>query len=82
MTELDWFKIQEDGLSGGVWAVDTLYKEKTGVWPITIPSNIPDGDYLLRGEIIALHSASSYPGAQFYMVSLYLLASSCRECMI
>jgi hypothetical protein len=33
----------------------------------TLPSCIPDGDYLLRHEVIALHSASSYPGAQFYM---------------
>lgn len=32
-----------------------------------IPSNIPSGDYLMRGEIIALHSAGSYPGAQLYM---------------
>jgi cellulase len=34
---------------------------------VTVPSCIPAGDYLLRGEIIALHSAGSYPGAQFYM---------------
>lgn len=34
---------------------------------VKIPSNIPSGDYLMRGEIIALHSAGSYPGAQLYM---------------
>ncbi|RPB17344.1 glycoside hydrolase [Morchella conica CCBAS932] len=67
VTSLDWFKIAEDGLSGGVWAVDTFYADKTGKWSVKIPTNIPDGDYLLRGEIIALHSASSYPGAQLYM---------------
>jgi hypothetical protein len=58
------FKIAEDGLSNGVWAVDTFYNEGTGKWPVTIPSDIDDGDYLIRGEIIALHSASTYPGGK------------------
>lgn len=33
----------------------------------TVPSCISAGNYLLRVELIALHGASSYPGAQFYM---------------
>ena len=33
----------------------------------TVPTCIAQGDYLLRAEIIALHSASSSGGAQFYM---------------
>lgn len=28
---------------------------------------IADNRYLLRAELIALHGASTYPGAQFYM---------------
>ena len=32
----------------------------------TIPECIKPGYYLVRHEIIALHSAYSYPGAQFY----------------
>jgi hypothetical protein len=32
----------------------------------TIPSCITPGYYLVRHEIIALHSAYAYPGAQFY----------------
>ena len=32
-----------------------------------IPSCIPAGDYLLRHEMIALHGANSYPGAQLYV---------------
>jgi hypothetical protein len=32
----------------------------------TIPSCIKAGYYIVRHEIIALHSAYSYPGAQFY----------------
>lgn len=34
---------------------------------VTIPSCLPDGDYLFRGELLALHSASRSGGAQFYM---------------
>lgn len=67
VTGLKWFKIYEDGLhSDGTWAVDTLVKNK-GLVSFKIPSCIPSGNYLLRAEIIALHPASSYPGAQFYV---------------
>ncbi|ESK95764.1 endoglucanase ii [Moniliophthora roreri MCA 2997] len=66
VTGLKWFKIYEDGLSGGTWGVDRLVANK-GKMSFTIPSCIPAGQYLLRVEIIALHGASSYPGAQFYM---------------
>ncbi|GLB40021.1 putative glycoside hydrolase family 61 protein [Lyophyllum shimeji] len=33
----------------------------------TIPKNLPSGQYLVRVEQIALHSASTYGGAQFYI---------------
>ncbi|KAH8829386.1 glycoside hydrolase family 61 protein [Flagelloscypha sp. PMI_526] len=33
----------------------------------TLPKNLPNGQYLVRVENIALHSASSYGGAQFYI---------------
>ncbi|KAG8956481.1 hypothetical protein FRC03_010817 [Tulasnella sp. 419] len=67
VTGLKWFKIHEEGMySDGTWAVDKLYNQK-GKWDFKIPSCIPPGNYLLRAEIIALHPASSYPGAQFYM---------------
>ncbi|KAJ1303822.1 hypothetical protein OPQ81_008244 [Rhizoctonia solani] len=61
-----WFKIYEAGLSNGKWAVDDLIANG-GKLTVTIPSCIPAGDYLFRGELIALHAASSYPGAQLYM---------------
>jgi hypothetical protein len=32
----------------------------------TIPKCIPSGNYLVRHELIALHSAYTYPGVQFY----------------
>lgn len=33
----------------------------------TIPESLPNGDYLLRVEHIAIHGASSKGGAQFYL---------------
>ncbi|KAJ9144680.1 hypothetical protein NKR23_g5959 [Pleurostoma richardsiae] len=34
---------------------------------VKIPSDLPSGDYLLRAEAIALHTAASSGGAQLYM---------------
>lgn len=70
VTGLEWFKIYEDGLdaSSQTWAVDTLIAN-AGKVSFTIPSCIEPGQYLLRHEIIALHAASSYPGAQLYVSS-------------
>ncbi|KAI1412746.1 carbohydrate-binding module family 1 protein [Hypoxylon sp. FL1857] len=61
-----WFKIQEDGYTDGVWGTTKVINNQ-GQQPITIPDCIPDGQYLLRAEMIALHGASSPNGAQFYM---------------
>lgn len=33
----------------------------------TVPASLAPGDYLVRAEAIALHSASAVGGAQFYM---------------
>jgi cellulase len=35
-------------------------------WSVTIPSDIASGNYVLRHEIIALHSAEESDGAQNY----------------
>ncbi|KAL4803059.1 glycosyl hydrolase family 61-domain-containing protein [Aspergillus unguis] len=61
----NWVKIYEDGYNDGTWAVDTLIEDK-GKHSVTVP-DVPAGNYLFRPEIIALHSASSEGGAQFYM---------------
>ncbi|KAK1222208.1 hypothetical protein PQX77_014952 [Marasmius sp. AFHP31] len=68
VTGLQWFKIYEDGYdsSTGLWAVDKMISAD-GKVRFTIPKCIPSGQYLMRHEIIALHSAGQYPGAQFYM---------------
>ena len=61
-----WFKIQEDGYSGGVWGTSKVINDG-GKHQIKIPDCIEPGQYLLRAEMIALHGAGTYPGAQFYM---------------
>lgn len=74
-----WFKVSEAGLiSSTEWAVDALI-EAGGVQSVTIPSCIEDGEYLLRFEIIALHSASSEGQAQFYVCDPRI-ALKCRKC--
>jgi lytic cellulose monooxygenase (C1-hydroxylating) len=63
---LRWFKIAEAGLNGRTWAVDTMIAN--GGWHyFNMPTCVAPGDYLLRVELLALHSASMYQGAQFYM---------------
>ncbi|KAL2152264.1 hypothetical protein VTH82DRAFT_5448 [Thermothelomyces myriococcoides] len=61
-----WFKIQEDGLNNGVWGTEKVINGQ-GRHEIKIPECIEPGQYLLRAEMLALHGASNYPGAQFYM---------------
>jgi len=60
-----WFKIYESGLSNGVWAIDTLIKNDGWVY-FDMPSCVASGNYLMRVELLALHSATSPGGAQFY----------------
>ncbi|KAI0315795.1 glycosyl hydrolase family 61-domain-containing protein [Amylostereum chailletii] len=67
VTGLKWFKIYEDGMdSDQSWGVDRLIANK-GKVSFNLPQCIASGQYLLRVEIIALHGASTYPGAQLYM---------------
>ncbi|KAF9000240.1 glycoside hydrolase [Cyathus striatus] len=62
-----WTKIYSSGLvdpSTQEWAPTLLTPIMHSV---VIPSSLSAGEYLLRAEIIALHVASTYPGAQFYI---------------
>ncbi|EHL03569.1 putative endo-beta-1,4-glucanase D [Glarea lozoyensis 74030] len=63
-----WFKISEEGYNPSTkkWGTDSL-NANCGKRTATIPSSLAPGDYLVRAEAIALHSASSAGGAQFYM---------------
>ncbi|RVD85386.1 uncharacterized protein DFL_003710 [Arthrobotrys flagrans] len=60
-----WFKVASEGLSGGKWGVDTMI-QNNGWWYANLPTCLAPGDYLARAEIIALHSAYSSQGVQFY----------------
>ncbi|KAF7292598.1 hypothetical protein MIND_01157600 [Mycena indigotica] len=60
-----WFKIQEQGMdASGKWAQANLDNGSPAT--VTIPANLKAGNYLLRHEIIALHTAQSQGGAEFY----------------
>lgn len=60
-----WFKVAQDGIQkNGKWAQASLM---TGAFhSVTIPKNIPSGQYLIRAEIIALHLADKRGGVEFY----------------
>jgi cellulase len=68
---LKFTKIAESGLltpgspSTQKWATDTLHKNNN-TWIVKIPSSLKPGNYILRNEIIALHTAGTVGGAQNY----------------
>lgn len=49
----------------GTWTSDELIAANFS-WTVTIPPDIASGDYVLRHEIVALHSAANKAGAQNY----------------
>lgn len=65
---LKWFKIWEDTLDTGSkkWGVDNMIAQNGWVY-FPLPTCIAPGEYLMRVEILALHSAKTLKGAQFYM---------------
>ncbi|EJF65162.1 glycoside hydrolase family 61 protein [Dichomitus squalens LYAD-421 SS1] len=66
-TDAVWFKIAEAGkTSDGKWAATDLLTASDSIYTFTIPSKLKAGQYIVRHEIIALHAASVYPGAQVY----------------
>jgi len=60
-TALSWFKISEVGVitpgtgDNGIWGADLLIANGNK-WQVQIPDFIAPGEYVLRHEIIALHS--------------------------
>lgn len=74
--KLEFFKIDAksliDGSSiPGEWATDQLIAAGDR-WTVTIPQTIASGNYVMRHEIIALHSAGQENGAQNYPQCLNL----------
>jgi lytic cellulose monooxygenase (C1-hydroxylating) len=74
---LKWFKISEESFDAGKrrWAVDDMIANK-GWSYTTIPTCIAPGQYLLRVELLALHSAYNSRGAQFYQSCAQLNVTS------
>ena len=69
-TSLEFFKIDEVGLidgsvAPGTWGSDQLIANNNS-WMVEIPPTVAPGFYVLRHEIIALHSAENADGAQNY----------------
>ncbi|KAL8748015.1 MAG: hypothetical protein Q9190_000165 [Brigantiaea leucoxantha] len=69
-TALKFNKIDESGLIDdttppGSWASDKLIAANNS-WTTTIPKCVAPGNYVLRHEIIALHSSGDANGAQNY----------------
>ncbi|KAF2640546.1 hypothetical protein P280DRAFT_469301 [Massarina eburnea CBS 473.64] len=63
--DLQFFKIDQKGYTDSTWASDELLSNNL-TWTVTVPSDIASGQYVLRHEIIALHSAGQEDGAQNY----------------
>ncbi|KAI0403777.1 glycoside hydrolase family 61 protein [Xylaria palmicola] len=63
-----WFKIAETGRSGtsNTWGATPLMTSGNAGAQYTIPACLAPGYYLVRHELVALHDAWAYPGAQFY----------------
>lgn len=67
-----WVKIQQDGFNAArtpQWAeqlIEAGGQSGHGTWSVTIPSTLPDGEYILRHEILGLHLSYELNGAQFY----------------
>jgi cellulase len=63
-----WFKVAEDGydVATKTWGTMNL-NTNCGKQTFTVPADIAPGNYLVRAEAIALHSAGSSGGAQMYM---------------
>ncbi|KZM19661.1 hypothetical protein ST47_g8973 [Ascochyta rabiei] len=61
-----WFKIYQEEAITTSSSISWASMGKTQI-PVTLPKSLPSGEYLLRAEHIALHSAGSSGGAQFYL---------------
>ena len=62
-----WFKVyQISAVTDGGESITFPAQNLPGV-NFTLPAALPTGQYLVRMEAIALHVASTYGGAQFYV---------------
>ncbi|KAF9450608.1 lytic polysaccharide monooxygenase [Macrolepiota fuliginosa MF-IS2] len=62
-----WFKVYEIPAVTDGGSTITFPGSNIQSFNFKVPQNLPSGQYLVRTEHIALHSASSFGGAQFYI---------------
>ncbi|KAF1989026.1 lytic polysaccharide monooxygenase [Aulographum hederae CBS 113979] len=64
----EWFKVAQDTYAGTdeSWGTEML-NTNCGKKTFTVPKELKAGQYLVRAEAIALHTAGSEGGAQFYL---------------
>jgi hypothetical protein len=80
-TELEFFKIHESALidyrdgrysSGqaqgqtGYWGTDAIFYDNGNTQKVTIPSEIPSGNYVLRTEVVSIHNNGDVSNRQFW----------------
>ncbi|EOA90805.1 hypothetical protein ACJQWK_11561 [Exserohilum turcicum] len=66
-----WFKIDEADYTNGKWA-SLLMEQDNMTHTFKLPTVLAAGEYLLRSEMLALHSAQTKDGAQFYIGCMQL----------
>lgn len=78
-TDADWFKIGEKGLLWGTIELGGWFQKEfsrwdgsPSLWSETVPKDLKPGNYLLRNEIISLHSSHK---PQFYPECAHLVVS-------
>lgn len=66
MYENGWAPANKGAADNDYWGVKDM-NNCCGKVDVKLPSDLAAGDYLLRAEVIALHTAGQQGGAQLYM---------------
>jgi len=65
--DAQFFKIDQKGQhEDGTWFQGDIFNNTDATTNVTLPSDLPAGEYLIRHEIIGLHLANEFGGAEFY----------------
>ncbi|KAI5804824.1 glycoside hydrolase family 61 protein [Peziza echinospora] len=80
-TDKVWFKIHHEAQRADwTWATDDFmpffHNGTNYPYNVTIPASLKKGNYILRHEILSLHSAYAYPGIQAYPSCIQLSLKS------
>jgi hypothetical protein len=75
--DAEFFKIDEKGRhpETGKWFQSDIFQNFDATSDVTLPTDLPAGEYLVRHEIIGLHRASEFGGAEFYPTCLQVRMS-------